>query len=125
MKKTNLILLILGLIFLSSSTVKAIDLNLQYPSFGGIDINNADDQDLNKIIAWSYYFLVGISGFSAFFMFVWGGFEWSASAGNPNKESEAKDKLKSASIGLLIILSAYLILRVVNPDLTTLSLPEI
>jgi hypothetical protein len=125
MKKINLFLLILGLALISFSTVKAINLNLEYPSFGGININDPDDQDLNEIIAWAYYFLVGISGFSAFFMFVWGGFQWSSSAGDPNKESEAKDKLKSASIGLLIILSAYLILRVVNPDLTTLKLPEI
>ena len=100
-----------------------IDLNLEYPSFGGINLK--DNQDLNQIIMWLYYFIIGISGFSAFFMFVWGGFKWASSAGDPNEIGEAKDKITSAAIGILIVLSAYLILQVINPELVTLNLPEI
>ena len=103
--------------------VSAIELNLEYPEFGGIDINNDESQDINQIIVWLYYFIIGISGFSAFFMFVWGGFKWSSSAGNPTAIGEAKDMITSAAIGVLIILSAYLILQTINPELTTLNLP--
>jgi len=128
--KTNfklMSLLLLTLFFAFSFTLKIkaenvpINLNLSYPTFGNININ--ESQDLNQIIAWLYYFIVGISGFSAFFMFVRGGFEWSSSAGNPTKIGEAKDRITSAAIGVLIVLSAYLILQTINPELTTLTLP--
>jgi len=126
-KKFNLFLIFLVLIltFLSFSELKAdnIILNLDYPEFGGINLE--EDQDLNQMIAWGYYFIVGVSGFSAFFMLVWGGFDWISSGLNPNKMEEAKDKINSAVIGLIIILSAYLILQVINPDLTTLQLPDL
>ena len=126
--KTNLkstFLLLTIFLFAFSFTLKAnaITLNLHYPTFGNININSESGQDLNQIIAWLYYFIVGISGFSAFFMFVWGGFEWSSSAGDPGKITEAKDRITSAAIGVLIVLSAYLILQTINPELTTLTLP--
>ena len=118
-------LFLLALLFTCSFAlgVKAnnIELNLEYPSFGGIDIN--DNQDINQIIVWLYYFIIGISGFSAFFMFVLGGFKWSSSAGDPSIIKEAGDMISSAAIGVLIILSAYLILQTINPELTTLNLP--
>ena len=119
-------LFFLTLLFACSLALKvsAIDLNLEYPEFGGIDINNEESQDINQIIVWLYYFIVGISGFSAFFMFVWGGFKWSSSAGDPTAIAEATDIIKSAAIGVLIILSAYLILQTINPELTTLNLPS-
>ncbi len=128
-KKFNLFLIFLSLVLVFSSfcEVKAADddiqLNLTYPEFGGINLN--EDQDLNQMIAWGYYFIVGISGFSAFFMLVWGGFDWISSGLNPDRIGEAKDKINSAVIGLIIILSAYLILRIINPDLTTLELPDL
>ncbi|SRR6056297_3154848 len=125
-KKLLITSLLLLLFFLPLSCLKGAtitNLNIEnYPTFGNIDINT--ETDINELVAWGYYFLVGISGFSAFFMFVWGGFQWSSSAGDPNQQSEAKEKLISASIGLLLILSAYLILNIINPNLTILELPE-
>ena len=125
----KLIFLLFLLLFFScffTSKIRADDipLNLDYPVIGEININYPDgNQDLNQIIMWLYYLIIGISGFSAFFMFVWGGFKWVYSAGDPNIIGEAKDKLTSAAIGILIVLSAYLILQTINPELTTLSLP--
>ena len=126
--KTNfklISLFFLTLLFACSFALKVsdIELNLEYPEFGGIDINNDKSQDINQIIVWLYYFIIGISGFSAFFMFVWGGFKWSSSAGDPTAIGEATDMIKSAAIGVLIILSSYLILQTINPELTTLNLP--
>jgi len=45
------------------------------------------------------------------------------SAGSPAKISEAKDRIGSAILGLIIILASFLILKVINPDLITLKLP--
>ena len=96
-------------------------LELDYPVFGNFDLNI--DQNLNQLIAWFYYFIVGISGFAAFLTLVRGGFQWLTSTGNTGKISEAKDLLNSAILGLVIILASFLILKVINPELTTLNLP--
>ncbi len=117
--------LILILISLLLPTISSAVLELQYPELGpeGNKIRIELGMDLNKLISWFYYFVVGISGFAAFVMLVWGGFEWLTSAGSPAKITEAKDKISSALIGLLLILASYLILQVINPELTTLNLP--
>ncbi len=126
-KQPLLALFILGLFLFSFSSVIAanetIDLNNSYPVFQGVNINKSGNQDLNQIIAWFYYLIVTISGFSAFFRLVWGGSLWLTS-GVSDKKREAKEIINSALIGLLLILSSYLILRVINPDLTTLNLPS-
>jgi len=110
--------------FLAMPTIcSALDLNLEYPEFGGFDLN--DDQDINEIVAWLYYFIVSISGFAAFAMLVRGGFMWLSSAGNPSVLSEAKDIISSAILGLIIVLASFLILQVINPELTTLNIEEL
>ena len=103
----------------------SLALELSYPEIGpeGQKIKIELGMDLNKLIAWFYYFIVGISGFAAFFMLVWGGFQWLTSAGSPSKISEAKDRITSAILGLIIILASFLILKVINPELITLKLP--
>ncbi|MDO8663335.1 MAG: hypothetical protein Q7K28_00630 [Candidatus Wildermuthbacteria bacterium] len=98
-----------------------IYLNLKYPTFGTFSLNSS--QSLSQIIAWFYYFIIGISGFAAFIMLVWGGFQYLASAGNPTQISDAKDRIKNALLGLLLILISWLILQVINPDLTILKEP--
>ncbi len=116
---------IILLTFLLLPAVSLAALELQYPELGpeGNKIRIELGMDLNKLIAWFYYFVVGIAGFAAFIMLIWGGFDWLTSAGSPAKITEAKDKISSAFIGLLLILASYLILQVINPDLTTLNLP--
>jgi len=96
-------------------------LELDYPEFVGIDLNV--NQNLNEMIAWFYYFIVGISGLASFIMLVWGGFQWLTSIGSPTKISDAKDKISSAILGLIIVLASFLILKVINPDFITLKLP--
>lgn len=121
--KKNLFTIIL-LISLLLPTI-SLALELQYPELGpeGNKIRIELGMDLNKLVAWFYYFVVGIAGFAAFIMLIWGGFDWLTSAGSPSKITEAKDKISSAFTGLLLILASYLILQVINPELTTLNLP--
>lgn len=112
------IFLISFLLLPNVSLALDIQLNFDYPSFGGIDLN--EDQDLNQLVAWFYYFIVGIAGLAAFTMLVWGGVQWLTSAGNPSKITEARERITSALLGLLIILGSWLILQVINPELTIL-----
>ena len=96
-------------------------LNLCYPSFQNFSLTL--DMPLNQAIAWFYYFIVGVAGLAAFVMLVWGGFQYLTSAGNPTAIGDAKDRIKSALLGLLIILISWLILQVINPELTILRGP--
>ena len=124
MKKNFLLFFsILSLLLPALSIAGNISLNLNYPSFGGFDLD--EKQNLNEIIAWFYYFIIAIAGLAVFAMLVWGGVSWLTSAGNPTRTSEAKDRISSALLGLLIILGSYLILRLINPELTILNLPQL
>ncbi|MBI2642020.1 MAG: hypothetical protein HYW96_00395 [Candidatus Wildermuthbacteria bacterium] len=98
-------------------------MNLTYPTFGNFNINASPD--VLTIIAWAYALIVGISGFAAFVMIVWGGVQWLGSGGNPAAISDARDKIKSALLGLLLVLASFLILQIINPGLTVLSLPSL
>ncbi|HZX49816.1 MAG TPA: hypothetical protein VFE94_01530, partial [Candidatus Paceibacterota bacterium] len=47
-----------------SASAQGITLNLDYPVFGGIDLNT--QQNINAIVGWLYYGIVGIAGLAAF-----------------------------------------------------------
>lgn len=116
------ILLISSLFFPTISMA----LELQYPQinipgFGTITLQLG--MDLATFVAWFYYFIITIAGLAAFVMVVWGGIQWLTSAGNPSKISDAKGRITSTLIGLLIILGSWIILKVINPQLTVLSVP--
>lgn len=99
----------------------SLALELTYPVIQGLRIELG--MDLNKLIAWFYYFIVGIAGIFAFYRLVRGSFMWMASTGNPAMISEAKDQITSAFLGLIIILASFVILKAINPELLTLKLP--
>ena len=104
--------------------LSAFALNLTYPQFPGApNINDPAQQNLTGIVAWLYVFIVGISGLAAFVMIVWGGTQWLTSQGNPTDIGAAKDKIKMALLGLLLVLSSFIILQIINPELTLLKSP--
>lgn len=100
-----------------------IELNLDYPEIGTFDINAS--QDINEVVAWLYYFVITIAGMAVFAMLVWGGFTWLTSTGDSSKIANAKERIYSAFLGLIIILASFLIMRTINPELVVLRLPEI
>ncbi len=113
------ILLSLVLLFLPLSVFA---LNLTYPTLpGGFKLNDATD--LPKLVAWLYTLFVMISGLAAFVMIIWGGVQWMSSQGNPTATGDAKDKIQKALLGLLLVLASFLILQIINPELTLLKNP--
>jgi len=69
-----------------------------------------------------YKLTIGIAGVLAVLMIVTGGLEYISSAANPNLKASAKTRIWSAIGGLLIALTAYLILNTINPDLVNFDL---
>lgn len=54
---------------------------------------------------------LGISGSLALVVFVYGGFEWLTSAGNPEKIKKGKDAFVWATLGLMVVFGAYAIVN--------------
>jgi len=57
----------------------------------------------------------------AFGMLVWAGITWLTSAGNPSKISDARDRIRNTFLGLLLVLASFLLLQILNPDLTLIT----
>ncbi|MGD1002990.1 MAG: hypothetical protein ABR884_00230 [Minisyncoccia bacterium] len=72
-----------------------------------------------------YQFALMIGGVLAFGVIVYGGVRYMASAGNPSGQSDAKEWIEAALLGLLLLVGAYFILNVVNPQLTNLVPPTL
>ena len=76
-------------------------------------INTVDNQivleksDPRQVVARIINVFLGLMGIIAVFLIIFAGFTWMTSEGNEEKISKAKGILKSATIGLFIILSAW------------------
>ena len=97
-----------GLKFLTATNVKIGDETAVSSSF------------LSDYISAVYKFLIGISLTIAIVMVLIGGLQYVLASGS-GKVEKGKTRIKNATIGLVLLLSVYLILYTVNPQLTLLS----
>jgi hypothetical protein len=82
--------------------------------------DSVGSDDLAGFLDNLYKFGISITGILAVFMVALGAFMYIVtSAGNASKMMNAKDMITNALIGLVIALTAYLFLYVINPDLVT------
>jgi hypothetical protein len=68
--------------------------------------------------------LLGLSGVAALAMFVWGGFLYLTSRGEPKQVTQGKETLKWAVLGLVIIFAAFTLVNALVSGLTTGSALE-
>jgi hypothetical protein len=106
MKKASLI--ILGLTALPYTAQAASTLSDPLNSGGSINI----------VLARLIQALLGLVGSLALLMFVWGGFQMLISRGEPDKVKKGKDTLTWATIGIVVIIMAFVI---VSSIVTTLE----
>jgi len=76
---------------------------------------------LAERVATLYNWALGIGGVLALGVIIYGGLMYTASGGNASTIGEAKKWITSAIFGLILLLSSYLILNILNPSLTTLK----
>jgi hypothetical protein len=88
----------------------------------GIDSTNLN---LAAYLSAIYKLAIWIVGLCALFMFLVGAFMYMLSAANTSKLGTAKSIMQDALIGLILALTSYLILYVINPDLVNLKLPTV
>jgi hypothetical protein len=66
-------------------------------------------------------FIIGIAGSFAMLMFIYGGVLWLISRGNPDYVKKGKSVMQSAILGLVIIFTSYIIVRLIIAALGIVS----
>lgn len=95
----------------------ALILQQDYPEVTGITLTASTTlQDLGRYF---YYFFIMIGGVVAFWGLVMGGLKWLTSAGNPGRLGEAKNQIIASFLGIIILLSSWVILHTLDPSLIT------
>jgi hypothetical protein len=138
MKQIFFILIIFSVIFfgiflingiqISSAATDTIILEAGIPSGPGGDglptgEHTAKDVTPAKYISFIYMFMIGLVGIASFASLVFYGIVWIYS-GISEKKSEALEGIKNTFIGILLALSAFIILNTINPKLVTLENPK-
>ena len=108
--------LILAGVILTSLTLSGVvlgaDINVNVP---GTNTSSAENPNPVGIIGNIYQFALMIGGLLAFGVIVYGAIKYSASAGNPSGQSDARDRIVQALIGLLLLVGGGIILWTLRP----------
>lgn len=122
-KKISLIFLLI--IFLSllsgSSSFAQRKLEIIYPTVPGAETPTTTKTALPEYLEYVFTFAIMVAGLFAFGALIYGGFSYLTSAGDPTKMKEGQDQIMAGFLGLIIILSSYLILNTINPQLVILG----
>jgi hypothetical protein len=110
----------IGILFMSP-LVNAVTISTAIPGANP----NSTSTPPGAFISNFYQFALMIGGILAFGVIVYGGIRYMTSAGNPSGQSEAKEWIYAALLGLLLLVGAYFILEVINPQLLQLNLPTL
>lgn len=74
---------------------------------------------LPDLVRYFYEWGLAIGGVLAFVALIFGGVLYLSSVGRPEGVKEARDRISSAILGLILLFGCWLILNTINPDLTT------
>lgn len=124
-KKTKMLSLIVAGLALFFAAPPAASAAFEYrllESFPGFFAAGQLAPDLPTMILAIYKFGIWTVGIAGLFMLVIGGFTYMASAGNTSTAGSAKGIIWDSILGIVAALAAYLILYVINPDLTRINI---
>jgi len=125
MSKKILIILIFASVLIGSFCFAQKRLEIIYPTVPGAEPPTTTKTALPEYLKYVFTFAIMVSGLLAFGALVYGGFSYLTSAGDPSKMKEGQDQIMAGFLGLIIILSSYLILNTINPQLVILEEPLI
>jgi len=78
-----------------------------------------DGNLIGSYIKLFYNYAIGIVGILAAVVLMWGGVVWLTSGGSAERVKSAKEWIGAALSGLVLVLTSYLILSTINPDLVS------
>jgi len=97
-------------------------LEVVYPEIEGFNPETTQT-NIAEYVKYIFNFIIVIVGLIAFGALVFGGIRYLTSAGSPEELNKAKKQIKSAFLGVIILLFSYLILITINPQLIILKIP--
>ncbi len=125
MKKYFCILFIFAIFFLispGSFSVAQTTNPFDYVPLENIPGSNlTGPTDFYQYVQAIYKFGIWAVGIVALFMLVFGGYTYITSAGNNSSMETAKKIITDAIVGIIMALTAYLLLYVINPDLVKMK----
>ena len=124
MKKLLLTILLLCLFLTLAGFVQAEKTTIiDYPDLSGATKPGKADpgEELPRLIQYIFIFSLSIVGVIGLAAITIGAFGYLTAVGNPQKAADAKDKIFSALLGIILLLGSFLLLRTINPDLLKLG----
>lgn len=88
------------------------------PNFAESGSTTVSGLTIGNYIRAVFIFFIWIVGILATVMITYGGIRWVAAAGNAGRINDARATINNALIGLVLALSSYALLYIINPDLT-------
>lgn len=86
--------------------------------------NLTSTNDLGEYMAKVYQWLIGSATVIAIVFLMVAGLRWALGAGSSEQIVKAKTQIRNAVLGLVLLLSSYLILYTVNPQLLKMTVPR-
>jgi len=99
---------------------KGRELEIEYPGLGvpGVETPTITESSaLGDYLKYIFTLAIIIGGLIVFGAMVYGGILYLTSAGDPTKMKDGQDQIMAGFFGLIILLSSYLILNTINPQL--------
>ncbi len=115
-------------LFLSSNCALALEIN--YPQVPGAVPPQeflktaSSEQILSLYFLYIYNLAIWLSGIIAFGAFLYGCFLYFFSFGKPERIASAKNQITYTFLGLLVLLSSFLIMKTINTELVILEMPK-
>lgn len=120
-QKSIFILSAFLLLFLCFSFVSAFEID--YPSAGGGE--PGEGTTFPQYIKYLFNFSIAMAGILALGVIIWSGIKILTSPDQAETIKDARTKITGAFLGIIILLSSYLILTTINPRLKILDLQDI
>jgi hypothetical protein len=99
------------------------ELEINYPEINSIKPEKSTFP-INKYVEYIFNFVLWGVGFLVLLIVVSGGVQYLGSVENPKGQKEAKDRITSALVGLLLLVSSVVVLNQINADLIKMPLSE-
>jgi len=120
-----LVAVFIGTILAGVAVIQARDLEIVYPNIPLIQPPATVKTLLPDYIKYVIVLSIIVSGLIVFGSLLYAGFLYMTSSGNPSALKNSKDRMLSSFLGIIILLSSYLILNTINPSLIKLEIGSI
>lgn len=97
------------------------ELQVDWPASPLTSYKLAPDTSLAELVNYFFEWGIGLGGLGVFIALIIAGIQYITSIADPGKLNEAKDRIKSSLIGLVLLLSSWAIFQLINPSLSEME----